>query len=275
MLSSKKYPGGARFRAMSEYRPYMTDKNKERYRYMKDKHQYFIEKMQKCETTKILNIDKVIPGTKLNLQNIVLNIRDKTDDHRIFNSIDIHWDNPSVYVITFRPDKQALAYPFNSSLPTYIHHLYPKADLSKIFTMEALDQAFEETYHPDTQRFTTLEDVAMLKEIQDDADDDSMEGYMADAPIQLPSEEDFDPPVQEIRNKGLFDLSGSADSVSTMASDNLSVTFNDDVSQSTDLVNTDQTVISANTEKTTTSVKKRMTKMEEASEKTTKDISSI
>ena len=40
----KKYPGGARFRVMSEYWPYMTDKNKERYRYMADKHRYFLEK---------------------------------------------------------------------------------------------------------------------------------------------------------------------------------------------------------------------------------------
>ena len=43
----KKYPGGSKFRVMSEYWPYMSDENKERYRYMADKHKFFVDKMNK------------------------------------------------------------------------------------------------------------------------------------------------------------------------------------------------------------------------------------
>ena len=227
----KKYPGGARFRVMSEFWPYMTDKNKARYRYMADKHKYFLEKIERCETTKILSIDTRIPGTRVGLRQVILNIRDKRDNHRIFHSIDVHWQNPSMYVLTFRPDKKTLAYQFNNSLPTYVRYLYPQSDLSHVFTLEAMDQAEDETYHPDKQSFTTLEDIAMMEEIQNDADDDSME-YMADAPIRPPdfSDDDDDMPVHEITNPRLFDLSGQTDSVSTMASENLSVTFSEGTS---------------------------------------------
>lgn len=227
----KKYPGGARFRVMSEFWPYMIDKNKARYRYMADKHKYFLEKIERYQTTKILSIDTRIPGTRYNLRHVVLNIRDKRDNHRIFHSIDVHWQNPTMYVLTFRPDKKSLAYQFNNSLPTYVQYLYPNADLSHIFTMEAMDQADDETYHPNKQSFTTLEDIAIIREIQDDADDDSLE-YMADAPICPPdfSDDDDDMPVQEITNPRLFDLTGQTDSVSTMASENLSVTFSEGTS---------------------------------------------
>lgn len=230
---------------MMEFWPFMTDKNKERYNYMKNKHEYFLSKLGRCETSKILAIDKKIPGSRSTLRNIIFGIKDKSDNHKIFNSIDIHWDNPSIYVLTFRPDKKSLAYSFNSSLPTYVKNLYPNTNLSHIFTLDALDQAQEETYHPSTQRFTTIEDLAMMREIQDDADDSSMEGYMADGP-ELPDgleDDDIDPPVQEITNPKLFDLSGRADSVSTMASqDNLSVTFSEHTSVGQDSILEDQSI---------------------------------
>ena len=44
------------------------------------------------------------------------------------------------------------------------------------------------------------------------------------------SDDDDDMPVHEITNPRLFDLSGQTDSVSTMASENLSVTFSEGTS---------------------------------------------
>ena len=111
-----------------------------------------------CSTSQILEIDRKIPGTKATIRNILLNIRDRSDNHRIFNSIDLRWNSTFIYNITYRPDKRTLAYMFCNSLPTYVQFLHHGKDLYRIFTLDALDKASEEEYHPSRQSFTTQED---------------------------------------------------------------------------------------------------------------------
>lgn len=153
----------------------MTDVNKRKYRYMKDHHKYFLDQISLCSTSQPLEIDRKILGTKATIRPELLEIRDKKDNHRVFNSIDVRWNSSTIYNITYRPDKKNLAYSFCNSLSTYIHHKYPEADLSKIFSLEAIDRAHEESYDPTNQTFITQEDLAMQMKINNDKDDDSLE----------------------------------------------------------------------------------------------------
>ena len=196
---------------------------------MSSKHKYFLDLIGSCINSQIVDLDTRIPGTRMNLRQVILSIRDKNDSHRVFNSIDVQWNEPQNYVLTFRPDKRNLAYAFNNSLSTYAHHVYPEVDFSKIFIIEANDKALEETYHPDLQQFTTQEDIALQKEMKTDRDDDSLDYIPED---ELPSyDDDLDEaPVKEITNTRIFNLSGETDTVSTIANDNASVSFNDEVS---------------------------------------------
>ena len=177
----------------------------------------------------IIDADRTIPGTKTNLRRTLLHLRDNNDNHRIFNSIDVHWNGNTQFVITFRPDKTAMAYSFSNSISTYVHHLYPTADLSQIFTLEAIGKAKEETFHPDLQKFTTQENIALQAEVDLDRDDDSLSYIPED---ELPSLDDdlSDAPVKEISNTRVFNLNGETDTVSTMANDLGSVSFQDEVS---------------------------------------------
>ena len=212
----KIYPGGTKFRVINEYWPYMTQSNKKKYRYMKDKHKYFLDNIDLCSTSQPIDIDTRIPGTKSTIRTILLAIRDKQDNHRVFNSIDVRWNSDSIYNITYRPDKKSLAYMYCNSLSTYVHHLHPEADLSKIFSLDAIDQAGEETYVEDSQTFITQEDLAMQMEIKNDADDDSLEWH--DFSQIRPLDDDLSEvtPDVEIRNPRLFNLSGETESVSTI-----------------------------------------------------------
>ena len=181
----------------------------------------------KYENSQILSLDTRIPSSNQTLRQVVLSLKDQDDGRRIFNSIDLRWDSSTIYVLTFRPDKRCLAYQYSNSLPTYVRYLHPTSDLSHIFTMEAIERTNEETYHPDLQRFTTAEDITKQREIDDDYDDDSMDYVEYPEYSPAPSLPTKTAPL----NDRLFDLTGDAETVSTMANDNLSVTFQDSLSQ--------------------------------------------
>ena len=63
--------------------------------------------------------------------------------------------------------------------------------------MEALDKANEEEYHPESQSFTTQEDIAMLQEIQYDDDDDSLD-FIDFSTIKQINNEVHDKPINSI-----------------------------------------------------------------------------
>ena len=264
----KLYPGGTKFRVINEFWPYMTEPNKRKYRYMKDKHKYFLEQIGLCSTAQPLEIDKRIPGTKSTIRTILLDIRDKVDNHRVFHSIDIRWNSTAIFNVTYRPDKKSLAYMYCNSLSTYVHHLYPKADLSKIFTLDAIDKAHEETYDPVNQSFVTQEDIAMQMEMNNDRDDDSLDwgDYSQLRPIE--DDESDISSVAELRNPKLFDLSGESESVSTIGTS--SVTFNETDNQ--EIVD-DASIQSTTSQKTVTSTASQRTRIEtlESSNKQTSD----
>lgn len=136
----KVYPGGTKFRVINEFWPYMTEPNKRKYRYMKDKRKYVLEQIGLCSTAQPLDVERRIPGTKSTIRTALLDILDKADNHRVFHSIDIRWNSTSIYNVTHRPDKKSLANVYCNSLSTYIHHLFPEADLSKVFTLNAIDK---------------------------------------------------------------------------------------------------------------------------------------
>ena len=269
----KIYPGGTKFRVINEFWPYMTEPNKKKYRYMKDRHKYFLDQLGLCSTSQILEIDEKIPGTKATIRNILLNIRDKSDNHRIFNSIDIRWNSTSIYNITYRPDKRPMAYMFVNSLSTYVRHLYPDKDLSKIFTLDAIDKANEEQYHVENQTFTTQEDIAMNMEVRND-DDDSM-GWTDFSQIR-PLDVDDDSvaaPSIEIKNPRLFDLSGESESVSTMGASVASVTFAEN-DEENETVST-QTEISDKSTRTTAPTTTKITILENANKRTSEEVASL
>lgn len=103
--------------------------------------------------------------------------------------------------------------------------MYPKADLTRILTLEAIEKGNEETYHPKTQSFTTQEDLATKQEIDNDAMDPTLSfiDWSGLEPL------DETPVVEKPPfNPKLFKLNGEADSVSTLATDAMSVTFEDE-----------------------------------------------
>ena len=268
----RKYPGGSRFRVMNELWPYMTEKNKKRHRYMVDRHKFFTYQIGVCQTSQLLEIDSRIPGSQLSIRAIVLGIKDQQDGQQVFNPIDLQYKTINTFNLTYRPDKKNLAYQYCNSLSTYVHHLYPDSDLTRIFTLEAIEMAKEEKYHPTTQTFTTQEDIATEREMQNDANDPSLNliDWSGLEPLNL--EEEIDKPVS---NPKLFSLSGDAESVSTMATDAMSVTFED---QST-VGGSDQDSNVTNTTKrsnlTSASVKHRMSQMEDERMKADQEIATL
>lgn len=274
----KIYPGGTKFRVMNEFWPYMTEPNKKKYRYMKDRHKYFLDQLGLCSTSQILEIDEKVPGTKTTLRNIILNIRDKKDNHRIFNSIDIRWNSTSIYNITYRPDKRSMAYMFCNSLPTYVQYFHPDKDISRLFTLDALDKASEEEYHPTTQTFTTQEDIAMQMEVKNDEDDDSMEwpDFSQIRPLEA-DENSTDAPDEDLRNPRLFDLSGESESVSTMGNSVASVKFMSDIDEdeTSQATQTHLSQTSDHSVKTTSSATTRINTLETASKQTTNEVASL
>lgn len=150
--------------------------------------------------------------------------------------------------------------------------------------MEALEKAQDEVYHPQSQSFTTQEDVAMLREIEDDDDDDSLD-FVDFSTIKPIKNDPIQKPVNDPHTQKLFDFSGSGDSVSTLAHDQLSVTVQDDVSQQNDETSLpiDENASasskgSATTQKTatsTTSIGKRITTIEQNNLQTSQDIAQL
>ena len=218
---NKKFPLGVRFKLVDEYNQYMKDTSKVKYKYMFDKHKTLQKEMRQMETSAILNLDRKIGSTKFTLRDVVNNIRDKTDNRRVFNSIDQKYNNPAVYVVQYRPDKGDLAKAHISSLVTYVRHLYPEASLSKIFTIDAIDESEVEKYYPNTQTFLTQEDIDFDAVIQEDLDDDSFEylnvNNINPFEIQLPE-----------KLKGgekLYNLNGDEDTASTMPAQSSTISF--------------------------------------------------
>lgn len=150
-----------------------------------------------------------------------------------------------------------------------------------------MERTNEEEYHPHLQRFTAAEDIAIQRELDDDYDDDSMD--FVDYPEYQPSTTlpSKAPPL----NDRLFDLTGNNETVSTMANDNLSVTFQDTLSQddlplptdsiishdnasdtSNGSVTSSDTHTTPKSTKTSTSVNTRISRVEAASKSTSTDI---
>ena len=74
--------------------------------------------------------------------------------------------------MTFRPDKCEIAYEFRNSISTYIRHLLPDADLTNVSTYEAIVNAQDEIYDPQTQQFTTKNDEEIEQQFYELLDDD-------------------------------------------------------------------------------------------------------
>ena len=243
---------------------------------MAQKHKYFLDQICDCINGQILEIDTKIPGTTLTLRNIVLSIRDNRDGHRNFNSIDIKWKSNTQYILTFRPDKKSMAYEFSNSLSIYVVHYYPDADLSKIFTLDAIDRGNTEYYNPTTQSFTTMEDLATRRKLQRDLEDSSLDFLVLDdlQPIDLEDEDDDDqrPPLSEV-NQRLWDLSGDADTASTMTTDAPMVAFDDEATAGSAASHASNTSIKSSA--TQSSLNTRMKQTEQAQKQTKEDIASI
>ena len=259
---------------MTEFWPYMTEENKKKHRYMAQRHKYFLDQIEDCVNGQILEIDTKIPGTRLTLRNIVLSIRDKKDGHKIFNSIDIKWKSNTQCILTFRSDKKSMAYEFSNSLSTYVVHHYPEADLSRIFTIDAIERGGTEFYNSTNQTFTTLEDLATNRELKHDQDDSSLD-FLNTKDLHIPKsgdDEDNRSPITEV-NKRLWDLSGDADTASTMTNDALSVKFDDE--QTIPSKTSETSVHSNKSNVTQTSYNTLLQKTEEAQKQATNDIAQI
>lgn len=124
-----------------------------------------------------------------------------------------------------------MAYEFSNSLSTYVVHHYLGSDLSRIFTLDAIDRGNTEHYNTTTQSFTTMEDLATRRELQRDFDDSSLDFLVLDdlQPLDLDEDDDEDqrPPLTEV-NQRLWDLTGDADTASTMTNDGHTVAFDNE-----------------------------------------------
>lgn len=237
---------------------------------MKDKHKYFLDQIGLCSTARPLDIDRDIPGTKQTIRTILLGIRDKTDNHHVFHSIDIRWNSSTIFNLTYRPDKKSLAYMYCNSLSSYAHHKFPDADLSKIFSLDAIDKAHEETYDPEKKTFVTQEDIAMQMKINNDRDDDSLNWvyYSQLRPVEDDTSDISS--VVEVRNPKLFDLTGINESVSTLGTS--SVTFNENDNQEIDDTTSITSTTSHKTEASTTSKRTRIESLENKSKSTSTEV---
>jgi len=218
---NKKYPLGVRFRLCDEYTQFMKESSCIKYTYMRDKHKTLCKEMRQVETENIINLDRKVGDSKLTLRDILLNIRDKSDKRRIFNSIDQKYNNPSIYVAQYRPDKAELAKAHMQSLSTYVKYLYPQASLNRIFTIDAIEEAEIEKYYPNTQTFVTQEDMDFDAVIQEDLDDDPFEylnvNNINPFKIELPE-----------KLKGgdkLYNFNGDDDTVSTTPAHSSTISF--------------------------------------------------
>jgi len=228
ILSKKKiWPLGVRFRLFAEYHQYMKEINQKRYRYLLDHHKTLIKQLKEFSTPNVLELDKKIPKTNVTLREVVIQIRDHTDERRLFASIDEKYNSSSDFVAIFRPDKTSMAKEFLESLPTYVLRMYPSADLSGIFTIDAIESVEMEQYDPTTQQFTTQEDNDLRETMEYDRDDDSFEflNEHMDPEVIAQFNVEFDVGAlisnDDEKIKGgsrLFDFSGEQDTITTAAS---------------------------------------------------------
>ena len=214
-LSHKKtWVLGVKFRMMDEFHQYMRPDMKQKYRYMVSKHRALMKQLGFCDCTQIINLDCKVGNSSNTVRDIVINLRDKQDNFRIFGSIDEKWNSDTVFTATYRPDKASKAYDFMRSLATYTQYLYPDANLKRIFTFDAIEKAQSEKYNPDTQTFTTQDDNELDREIQADLEDDSL-GYLECDELEHPFV--FDESINLVGGESTWDFTGDAETVSTGA----------------------------------------------------------
>jgi len=169
-----------------------------------------VAQLGQCECSQIVNLDKKIGGSKMTLQDIILDIRDNQDGHRIFGSIGKKWNSNTLFVATYRPDKYTEAYDFVRSLLIYGKYTFPYGNFKQILTPQAIDKSNDESYDPSSQTFTTQDDIDL--EIQADLDDDSMEFA---SPDDLANPFEFDDTIRLMGGDSVWDLNGDADTMST------------------------------------------------------------
>jgi len=223
---NKSYPLGVKFRLMADFTVHMKENNKEKHRYMVNKHRAFLSQIKRVTCTQVLSLDKKIKNTDTSIRQIVTDIRDNADEKKIFGSIDEHWSNPCGCTATYRPDKDSKAISFMKSLSTYVKHKFPKANLSGTFTLEAIAKAQAETFSENNQEFKTEEDDALLHEVESDLDDDSLDFLTIDPDDLLRVRKEIEAKIPEtiIGGEKLIDLQGENETLST-ASNLTSVSF--------------------------------------------------
>jgi len=127
----------------------MLDTTKAKHRYMVSKHKTFLAEIKQVNTEATIALDKKIGNSKMTVRDIVNNYKDIKDGKQIFSTINPKWNDAQTHVALFRPDKPAEAYAFIQSISTYVYPTFPTAsNLHNIFTVEAIEQAKTEKYHP-------------------------------------------------------------------------------------------------------------------------------
>ena len=225
LAAHKRWPLGLRFRVVDEFFMQMKDSNKQKYRYCKDRHASFLKNIGKADCSQILSLDKKIKigeSKSTTLRYMLLSIKDNEDDRRIFASVDAKYNSDDKYVVTFRPDKTAKAMGYIDSLSTYVMHKFPDISFEKILTIDSIEQSKYERYDPQTQMFTTEEDIDLDVEIQADIDDDSFEYLNDSSKICNPFE--FDDSIKLVGNPKMWNLTGEDDTVSAMTASSVSFT---------------------------------------------------
>jgi len=190
----------------------MKETTKQKYRYMVSKHKCLLNQLGMCECNQIMNPDVPIGSSRMTLRDLILNIRDKKDGHRVFASLDEKWNSDTLFMATYRPDKSTMAYDFIRSISTYAKYLFPNDNFKRILTHEAINKSETETYNPSSQTFTTEEDIELDKEIQADLDDDSFDFAKPD---DLHNPFDFEDTIKLVGGESVWDLNGDEDTVST------------------------------------------------------------
>jgi len=220
---NKKWPLGVRFRLVDEYHEYMSDPTKIKYRYMFDRHRTFVKEMKQISNDQVINADKPIGDSKMTIRDVVNNIRDTSDNKRVFASFDPKWNDPTIHIAIFRPDKSSKAGGFIKNLSAYVAYLYPTASLNRIFSIEAIQLAEETEYDPKTQTFLTQEQRDFDAEIQADLDDDSFEFLIPDSDPEYISV-DMDN-IKLLGGDKLYNLTGDDDTASTHPASSSMISF--------------------------------------------------
>ena len=225
LAAHKRWPLGLRFRVVDEFFIQMKDSTKQKYRYCKDRHASFLKNLGRSDCSQILNLDKKIklPSSDkyTTLRYIILGIKDNVDNRRIFATVDEKYNSDDLHVLTFRPDKSTKANGFVDSLSTYVLHKFPSTSFEGILSIDSIEQAKYEKFDPNTQAFTTEDDIDLDMEIQADLDDDSFE-YLNDDTIANPYE--FEATSKIVGSTKMWNLTGEEDTVSAMTASSVSFT---------------------------------------------------